>query len=474
MRRGYSLSVFLFACSCAQSATFSVSNINDAGDGSLRQAILAANAAAAPPHRIAFGAGFPQQGIIELFSSLPLVQVALEIDGAGREPYLMAFDPSNSFPLLRTQRGLTLRALSLSFGRGSGTGGCLAGEGAGSTSLLVLDRVAFSNCTTVVSDSSTAAGGAVSWSSSALVQVLNSRFDGNSAASLGTGVAVGGALSVSGPLRIESSTFTGNILNGGFVAGGAVAANPANASAVEIRDSVFTGNIAQPDAVASPTGIGGALSLDCTTCSLSLERNFFGANRSRSGGAVFVRGNGGVASVILHNTSFVGNRAAGQGGALFANSAQLVVRHATFSGNGAPAGGHIYTALSDIGELSNSVLAPVVEGSGGACSIGAVAALAVGNYRPDTDFSCNVSIPGSTPVADFHIDGVNEQQTMPVLVFDPSSPVVDGADSSRCLPDDARGDMRPQDGNNDGSSLCDAGAFELPYDDRIFDGDFER
>lgn len=238
MRRGYSLFAFLFGCSCAQAATFTVSNINDAGDGSLREAILAANVAAAPPHRITFGTEFPQQGIMQLFSSLPLLQVALEIDGAGREPYLMAFDPRNSFLLLRTQRGLTLRALSLNFGRGSGTGGCLAGEGAGSTSLLVLDRVAFSNCTTVVSDSSTAAGGAVSWSSPALVQVLNSRFDGNSAVSLGSGAAVGGALSVNGPLRVESSTFTGNILNGGFVAGGAIAANLANAAAIEIRDSV--------------------------------------------------------------------------------------------------------------------------------------------------------------------------------------------------------------------------------------------
>lgn len=474
MRYGYSLFAVLSACSSVQAATFTVSNSDDAGNGSLRQAILAANAATSPPHRITFDASFPQQGTIELLSSLPLLQVALEIDGAGREPYLMAFDPSNSFPLLRTQQGLTLRALSLSFGRGSGTGGCLAGEGAGSTSQLVLDRVAFSNCTTVVSDSSTAAGGAVSWSSSALVQVLNSTFDGNGAVALGSGAAVGGALSINGPLRVASSRFTGNILNGGLVAGGAIAANPAHAATVEIRDSVFTGNIAEPDAVASPTGIGGALSLNCTTCLISIERNFFGANRSRSGGAVFVRGNGGVASVILDNTSFVGNRAAGQGGAVFANSVQLAVRHATFSRNGAPTGGHIYTALSDISELSNSVLAPVVEGSSGACSVGAIAMVAVGNYRPDTDFSCNVSIPGSTPVADFHIVGVDDQQWMPVLVFDASSPVVDGADSGRCLPDDARGHVRPQDGNNDGSSSCDAGAFERAYDDRIFDDDFER
>jgi predicted outer membrane repeat protein len=473
MRRGYSFSILVFGCSCAQAATFTVSNINDAGDGSLRQAILAANATSAPPHRIAFDATFPQRGTIELFSSLPLVQVGLEIDGAGREPYLMAFDPGNSFQLLRTQRGLTLRELSLSFGRGNRTGGCLSGEGAGSTSQLVLDRVEFSNCTTVVGDNGSATGGAVSWSSSALVQVRNTRFDGNGAVSLGGGAAVGGALSVNGALRVESSTFTGNILNGRFVAGGAIAVSAANA-VVEIRDSVFTGNIAEPDAVASPTGIGGALSLDCTTCSTNLERNFFGANRSRNGGAIFVRGNGGGTSFVVHNTTFVGNVAAEQGGGLFTNSAQLSVRHATFFDNRAPTGAHIYTALSDIGEMSNSVLAPVAKGSGAACSIGAVATVAVGNYRPDGDSSCNVSVPGSAPVADFRVVGVNDQQAMPVLAFDRSSPVVDGADSSRCLPDDARGTPRPQDGNDDRIALCDAGAFELPRDDHLFDDGFEQ
>ncbi|WP_313915002.1 hypothetical protein [Tahibacter sp.] len=473
MRRGYALLVFLIGCTCAQAATFSVSNINDAGDGSLRQAILAANAAVAPPHRIVFDAAFPQQGIVELFSSLPLVQVALEIDGAGRSPYLMAFDPTNSFPLLRTQRGLTVRELSLSFGRGSGAGGCLAGEGGGNTSVLVLDRVAFSNCLTVVSGSSVAAGGAVSWSSTALVHIVDSRFDSNSAVSLGTGAATGGALSVNGPLRIESSAFSGNILNGGLVAGGAIVTSVGLVGAIEIRDSVFTGNTAEPDAVSSPSGIGGALSLECTSCAITLQRNYFGANRSQNAGAVFVRGNGGVATLALHNTSFVGNHATGLGGALFTNAAQLEVRHATFSGNAAPTGGHAFTTQSSVNEWSNSVLARVAEGSGGACSIGAVATIAVGNFRGNTDFSCIVSVPGSTPVADFRIIGVNDQQAMPVLAFDSSSPVVDGADSGRCLPDDARSAVRPQDGNNDGSALCDAGAFELPYDDRIFYGGFE-
>jgi hypothetical protein len=51
--------------------------------------------------------------------------------------------------------------------------------------------------------------------------------------------------------------------------------------------------------------------------------------------------------------------------------------------------------------------------------------------------------------------------------------VVDGADPGGCLPDDARSAVRPQEGNNDGSAQCDAGAFELPYADRLFHSGFE-
>ncbi|MFZ1392359.1 MAG: hypothetical protein WAS23_12285, partial [Dokdonella sp.] len=140
----------LFACASAQAATFTVSNINDSGPGSLREAIIAANATPAPPHRITFGASVQQQGLIELFSSLPLIQVALEIDGTGRQPSILPFDTSAGFTLLRSSKALTLRDMSLNGGRGDGKGGCLSGEGLDASSLLVLDKMAFTGCTAVV------------------------------------------------------------------------------------------------------------------------------------------------------------------------------------------------------------------------------------------------------------------------------------------------------------------------------------
>lgn len=462
-------------CTCADAAVFTVTNIGNDGAGSLRQAILDANAAASPPHHIEFGGAFPASGIVELFGPLPALTVRVEIDGADREPTVMPFDPANSFPLLRTDSALTLRGFTLMQGRAEPRGGCVDGENAGAGSALVIDRMTFLSCTAVeTTGNERASGGAVSWPSGGSVTISNSTFLGNGAASLPGGIATGGAVSASGLLRISASYFIGNIVNGGTLFGGAVALNTLHAGPIEVIDSVFVDNHAEPDAVASPSGTGGALSLDCTTCTMRLERNFLGGNRSDFAGALFVRGNDGTGAVdlTLHNNSFVGNRAATVGGALMTNGARMDVRHATFHDDAAPTGGHVFTLNSTIAEWSNSVMADVADGSGAACSLGATATIAAGNYVRAGDTSCNAVLPGVTPVTDFRILGVDDGQLMPVVVFDSGSAVVDGGSEGRCLAVDARGNARPQDGNDDGVAICDSGAFERP-EARLFADGFD-
>jgi parallel beta-helix repeat protein len=69
------------AAGIADAATFTVSNTNDLGTGSLRQAITDANAAASPPHTIAFA--IPGSGVhtIAPVSAFPLIYVPVVIDG---------------------------------------------------------------------------------------------------------------------------------------------------------------------------------------------------------------------------------------------------------------------------------------------------------------------------------------------------------------------------------------------------------
>lgn len=447
----------------AGAADFFVSGIDDSGAGSLRQAIIDANAAATPPHTITFDATYPAQGMIELFSALPLLQVEVQIDGADREPAIMPFDASNSFPLLTTSQSLRVRGLAMWFGRGE-RGACIGGEGITDAHTLTLERMRFVGCLAASTTPGVFAfGGAVGWPSQGAVVVTDSVFENNAAASVLNETARGGAIASHGPLRVEGSRFVGNIVNGGIVIGGAIYNAMPSVGSIEIGDSVFTDNLALPETVVSAYGTGGAISVDCATCTVVLERNHFGSNQSVDGGAIALRGNAGVdaADVTVHNTGFVDNTASNWGGALYANGTRLELRHTSFMGNGAAMGGHVAAVSSTVPEWSNSVLAPVAVGSANGCGVGAVASIAVGNFVLDGSNGCNATLPGSAAVEDLGIVGLDDSGFMPVLRFATDSPVVDGGDEDRCLDHDALGHVRPQDGNNDGFAQCDAGTVEL-------------
>ncbi|MBB5206490.1 choice-of-anchor Q domain-containing protein [Chiayiivirga flava] len=457
----------------ATAATFVVQSIDDSGPGTLRQAMLDANAAPLPPHRIEFGDGFPVGGLIELFSGLPPLEVAVEIDGAGRTPGLLPFDASSSFRFFRTGSSLTLRGMALSSGRGEGDagGGCVLGQGLNEDSVLVLDTMTFTGCTAVAYGAGEwVRGGAVAWRANAPVFIVDSVFQGNGVAALGGGEASGGAVSVNGPLQIESSYFFSNLANGDTVFGGAVQRYAQDAP-VRIVDSVFVGNRAVPEPGSPFSGSGGALSLDCETCSVQLERVFFGDNRSDNGGAAMVRGNSGIATTRVHNVGFVNNEASVNGGALLTVGADLAVRHVTFDANRAPSGSHVTAFNGNVAEWSNSVMGPVGDGSGPACASGSAATVAVGNVGA-AGIGCDLILPGIVTVADLRILGVDDGAAMPVVVFERDSAAIDGADAARCLPEDARGNARPQDGNHDGVVACDAGAYEAPQA-AIFGDGFE-
>ncbi|SDD75101.1 choice-of-anchor Q domain-containing protein [Aquimonas voraii] len=468
------LAVLLLALASLPAAadTFSVSNIGDDGAGSLRAAIVAANAAgsAGAPHRIEFTAAFPLNGEIELFTALPRINVVAEIDGNGRAPVLRPFDTTQDLRLLASSRALTLRRFTLQQGRAD-SGGCLASDGAGAGANLVLDRMRFAGCLSVQGGTTSAVGGAVSWTPTASVGVFESVFEANGAANTGTGTGSGGALSVTGPLLVQSSRFVDNLANGRFTSGAAIRWTGLTASTLEIRDSVFIGNLALPES--GGAGFGGALAVDCPSCSVSVVRSYFGGNRAGFAGAIFVRGNNGegAADTVLENTSFVDNRALGDGGALGTQGARLSGRHLSFFGNESPTlGAHLTTSSTQLVEWSNSAMAPKRAGSGNACAISSAAASTLGTLLAAGDNSCSIGLTGASAGVDFQVVGVDEAAVMPVLAFDPSSPAVDGANAARCLPTDARGVTRPQDGNGDGNAACDVGAFELQAIELFADG----
>lgn len=464
-----------FASLPAAASTFSVTSIGDDGAGSLRAAILAANTAgnATGPHRIEFTAAYPLNGEIELFTALPRINVTAEIDGNGRAPVLRSFDPTRDLRLMETSAALTLRRIELHQGRTTGRGGCLGYMGGSGNASLLLDRVRFNGCLAAGAGATAGQGGAVSWPSIGSIGVFESIFENNGATHPTTGSGSGGALWVTGPLLVQSSRFFSNLSNGSSTSGAAIAWFGAVASTLEIRDSVFAGNIALPEAGAGNTGIGGAIAADCPTCSVSIVRSYFGSNRSFAGGALFLRGNNGANAmeVVIENSSFVDNSASADGGALNFLGARVFARHLSFFDNAASGlGSHLTTSFTELVEWVNSAMGPKRAGAGNACAISSAAANTAGTLLDTGDTTCRLGLPGTPASVSLQVLGVDDMPPMPVRVFDPASPAVDGADAARCLPTDARGTLRPQDGNGDGSAACDVGAFELQATELFADG----
>jgi outer membrane autotransporter protein len=73
----------MFLPSVSRGNDYTVLNTNDSGAGSLRQAILDANAAGAGNHTISFDAGLPANSLVQLASQLEHIQVNIVIDGGG-------------------------------------------------------------------------------------------------------------------------------------------------------------------------------------------------------------------------------------------------------------------------------------------------------------------------------------------------------------------------------------------------------
>jgi hypothetical protein len=459
--RGYLLRIVVLAAfmllmtllyaSTVRADTFTVTNLNDSGTGSLREAIEAAEANAGVDE-IVFADGV--SGTVTLASALPIVRdpAGLIIDGGGD----VTVSGNGAVQVFRVDEGaaLSLRSLTISGGRGARfdnpEGGGIVNLGG--TVVVTNSIIAGNNAHQV--------GGGIFNTGGGAVTVTDSTISRNSTGEFGAGQ---GIYNESGMVEVINSTISEN--GGEGSSGGGIANSPD--ATLEVTGSTFLGN--RQFSGGGIANFGGAVNVTDST---------FSGNRGH--GAAIFNGNAfnpdSVGSLEVTNSTFSSNRAVVfdcfsqpdcvevevPGGAIDNRGGTVEVTNSTFSGNSASTGSAIANGNDGAGNpgkatLRNTIVANST--SGGNC--GGEAPIADGGYNVSDDTSCefnatNGSLQDTDPLLDAEGLQDNGGPTLTIALL-PESPAVDLVGQDACPPPetDQRGVERPQ------GEACDSGAFEL-------------
>jgi hypothetical protein len=214
-------SVMMMLASQAQALTYTVINTDDAGPGSLRQAILDANASSGVADTIDFAPSVSGQ-TITLSSELPAVTdgAGLTIDGGSVD---ITLSGNNAVRVFRVNpgAGLTLNDLTVANGRADFSGGIFNNGG----TLEV-------NNSTLSGNSAVTNSGGIGNTGTGTLTVNSSTISGNSAGSFSGGIHNDG-----GTLEVNNSTISGNSAhdnNGGI----------GNTGTATVSNSTISGNSA--------------------------------------------------------------------------------------------------------------------------------------------------------------------------------------------------------------------------------------
>ncbi|MEG4144290.1 DUF4347 domain-containing protein, partial [Microcoleus sp. Pol7_B1] len=314
--------------------TITVTNNNDSGPGSLRDAI----ASAAAGDTIEFASTLASQ-TITLTNGQLVINKNLTIDAVGAANLTISGNNTSRVILTEGATNVTLKNLIVANGKVSGTDPnnqtTSAGGGiqTGGSSTLTLE-----NCQ--VNNNVAGFGGGIYTGFRSTTTVINSKFSGNDGSLADNTERGGGAIATKsgGVLTIRDSEFTNN--KGSY--GGAV--NNLLGS-MTIENSKFTGNRTEK-------GVGGAVYVDGANASgpnatpgpvagtIAIRNSVFDGNiGAREGGAGFLFGYL-EDKIVLENSTFVNNKAVkdiagvgGSGGAIRHGNVDLTVTNSTFANN---------------------------------------------------------------------------------------------------------------------------------------------
>ena len=326
--RGLAVGAVLAGAGPTAAATFTVTNTNDSGPGSLRQALIDANAAAGADD-IAFT--FAPPATISLLSALPAITDPLTINGLGASNLTIRRDPGvgANFRIFDITAGaapeVTITGVTLTNGNAP-AGGAIRAQGLAGAFLAVTVADA------VISGNTAGQGGGIAAFDGTSLTVRRTLIDGNASTNWGGGLNGGGNNSI----VIEDSTVSGNVSSTG---GGLYSIFPVGP--VTIRGTTISGNTSGFS--------GGGLSFStCYSPPIVIENSTISGNTTVGGGGGITvtecaqSGGKGTAlstltithSTITLNTA-TGPFGAGAGGLVKSGGLQVTLRNTIVSGNAA-------------------------------------------------------------------------------------------------------------------------------------------
>jgi hypothetical protein len=452
----------------ASAGTITVTNLNDAGAGSLRQAILDAAVA----ETIVVPAGQ-----ITLTSGPLAVAKNLTITGAGSGATVISGnDASRVFTITGTPT-VALSGLTVTHGKDP------MGAGINAVGTLTLEDVAVSG--NHAGGGGTAGfGGGIDFSAAGTLSLIDSVVSENTAGGGAGGAGFGGGIEYvpsanaqAFALSLTRSGVSGNragVGDAGF--GGGIDASSgfdSGSISIALTDSALSGNVAGGGGAEAP-GFGGGLELSSggakNALTLALDRtaitgNTAGGGNTESsgfgGGIEFSSGGTAVTQTLTIANSTLsantagGTGASGSGGGVDFGSGTATLSYVTVAANsaggggGTPFGGGLNLGAVGAGGVGNSIVAA---NSGGNC---ASAVISTG-HNIDDGASCGFKATGDNSGVDAKLGPLGDHGGLsPTQMPLAGSPAIDAGATAACASTDQRGVTRPQAGG------CDAGAVEV-------------
>jgi|GEM_PF-3346869 len=294
-------------------ASFQVTNLDDLGTGSLRDALDQANLLAGAD-TIDFAPGL--HGTIVLASQLTVTDT-VSIIGPGRDALTISGnDLVRVLDMETTGKTLTVESVTLAHGNsGTGKGGAIFVRDGG---LVLRDSVV------TESKAQGRGGGIALYRGSGSVVIQDSVISNNTAANRGGGLFLYNLTGAE--VRIEKTTVSGNTSGN---RGGGMFLYKVNSPSFTIADSTISENHAD-----SSAGRGGGIGL-YKVGSLQVKRTTISNNTAgfSGGGMFFYKCTG---TTVIEDSTISGNAAPTGGGVLlFSNTFSLTLRQTTISGNSA-------------------------------------------------------------------------------------------------------------------------------------------